>query len=71
MTSGLVRRPHYEEVLAAAIKDKESKHGISSVSMQRFATESKSPKILRPQGPWALRAHGFFNIQGMGEIHAF
>ena len=40
MTSGLVRRPHYEEVLAAAIKDKESKHGILSVPMQRFATEA-------------------------------
>ena len=31
MTSGLLRRPHYEEVLAAAIKDKES---------TRFATEA-------------------------------
>ena len=50
MTSGLVRRPHYEEVLAAAIKDKESKHGILSVPMQRFATEAiNNPLFQRVQ----------------------
>ena len=38
--SGLVRRPHFEEVLNAAIKDQESTHGILSVGMQRFATEA-------------------------------
>ena len=50
MTSGLVRRPHYEEVLAAAIKDKESKHGILSVPMQRFAIEAiNNPLFQRVQ----------------------
>ena len=38
--SGLVRRPHFEEVLDAAIKDRNSTHGILSVGMQRFATEA-------------------------------
>ena len=38
--SGLVRRPHFEEVLDAAIKDLNSTHGILSVGMQRFATNA-------------------------------
>jgi len=38
--SGLVRRPHFEEVLNAAIKDQTSTHGILSVGMQRYATEA-------------------------------
>ena len=38
--TGLVRRPHFEEVLNAAIKDQHSTHGIISVGMQRFATEA-------------------------------
>ena len=38
--TGLVRRPHFEEVLNAAIKDQNSTHGIISVGMQRFATEA-------------------------------
>ena len=50
MITGLVRRPHYEEVLAAAIKDKESKHGILSVPMQRFATDAiNNPLFQRVQ----------------------
>jgi len=40
--TGLVRRPHFEEVLNAAIKDQNSTHGIISVGMQRFATEAIS-----------------------------
>ena len=39
-TAGLVRKPHYEEVLNLAIKDANSQHGILSVPMQRFATET-------------------------------
>ena len=50
MNSGLVRKPHYEEVLAAAIREKTSKHGILSVPMQRFATEAvNSPLFQRVQ----------------------
>ncbi len=37
---GLVRKPRYEEVLNLAIKDENSQHGILSVPMQRFATET-------------------------------
>ncbi len=37
---GLVRKPQYEEVLNLAIKDANSQHGILSVPMQRFATET-------------------------------
>ena len=40
MINGLVRKPHYEEVLNLAIKDVNSKHGIMSVPLQRFATET-------------------------------
>ena len=40
MINGLVRKPHYEEVLNLAIKDANSKHGIMSVPLQRFATET-------------------------------
>ena len=36
-TAGLVRKPHFEEVLNAAIKDETSTHGILSVPMQRAA----------------------------------
>ena len=36
---GLVRRPHFEEVLNAAIKDQTSQHGLLSVPMQRAATD--------------------------------
>ena len=38
--SGLVRKPHFEEVLNAAIKDEHSQHGILSVPLQRFATQA-------------------------------
>ena len=38
-TQGLVRRPTFEEVLAAAIKDENSKEGLLSVPMQRFASQ--------------------------------
>ena len=38
-TASLVRRPHFEEVLNAAIKEQSSQHGILSVGMQRFASE--------------------------------
>ena len=34
--NGLVRRPHYEEILKAAVQQK--KPGILSVPMQRYAT---------------------------------
>ena len=40
MTSGLRRRPQYEEVLAAAIKDKASQHGVLGVGLQNFATRA-------------------------------
>ena len=47
---GLVRKPHYEEVLNAAIKDESSQHGILSVPMQRFATKAiNSPLFQRVQ----------------------
>ena len=49
-TQGLVRRPHYEEVLAAAIKDQNNQHGLLSVPMQRFATEAiNNPLFQRVQ----------------------
>jgi hypothetical protein len=35
--NGLVRRPHYEEILKAAVQQK--KPGILSVPMQRYATK--------------------------------
>ena len=48
--TALVRRPHYEEVLNAAIKDENSKHGILSVPMQRFATQAiNNPLFQRVQ----------------------
>ena len=47
---GLVRKPHYEEVLNAAIKDESSQHGILSVPMQRFATKAiNNPLFQRVQ----------------------
>ena len=39
-TQGLRRKPHYEEVLSAAIKDETSQHGILSVPMQRAASNA-------------------------------
>ena len=49
-TAGLVRKPHYEEVLNAAIKDEKSQHGIISVPMQRFATNAiNNPLFQRVQ----------------------
>jgi hypothetical protein len=48
--TALVRRPHYEEVLNAAIKDENSQHGIISVPMQRFATQAiNNPLFQRVQ----------------------
>ena len=41
MITGLVRRPHYEEVLAAAIKDKESKHEWENEEAEGKADNSK------------------------------
>ena len=38
--NGLTRKPHYQEVLNAAVKDQTSQHGILSVPMQRFATKA-------------------------------
>ena len=47
---GLVRKPQYEEVLALSIKDRNSDHGIISVPLQRFATETiNSPLYQRIQ----------------------
>ena len=37
-TAGLVRKPHFEEVLNAAIKDETSTYGLLSVPMQKAAT---------------------------------
>ena len=49
-TQGLVRKPHFEEVLNAAIKDQSSQHGILSVPMQRAATNAiNSPLFQRVQ----------------------
>ena len=48
--SGLQRRPHYEEVLNAAIKDQNSQHGVLSVPMQRFASQAiNNPLFQRVQ----------------------
>ena len=50
MTSGLRRRPQYEEVLAAAIKDKASQHGVLGVGLQNFATRAiNNPMFQRVQ----------------------
>ena len=50
MPGGLRRKPHYEEVLNAAIKDVNSQHGILSVPMQRAAqTAINSPLFQRVQ----------------------
>ena len=38
--NGLIRKPHYEEVLNAAIRNENSQHGLLAVGMQRFATEA-------------------------------
>ena len=49
-TKGLVRKPHYEEVLNLAYKDATSQQGILAVPMQRFATELvNSPLFQRIQ----------------------
>ncbi len=40
MNSGLRRKLHFEEVLAAAVKDQVSQHGLLSVGLQRFATKA-------------------------------
>ncbi len=48
--NGLVRKPHYEEVLDLAIKDANSQQGILSVPMQRFARDIiNSPLFQRYQ----------------------
>ena len=50
MTSGLRRRPQYEEVLAAAVKDKASQHGVLGVGLQNFATRAiNNPMFQRVQ----------------------
>ena len=50
-TQGLVRRPTFEEVLNAAIKDENSKEGLLSVPMQRFATQMiNNPLFQRVKG---------------------
>ena len=49
-TRGLVRRPHYEEVLNAAHKDQASQQGILGVGLQNFATRAiNSPLFQRVQ----------------------
>ena len=49
-TTGLRRRPQYEEVLAAAHKDLSTQHGILSVGLQNFATRAiNSPLFQRVQ----------------------
>ena len=48
--NGLVRKPHYEEVLDLAIKDANSQENILSVPMQRFARDIiNSPLFQRYQ----------------------
>ena len=48
--NGLVRKPHYKEVLDLAIKDANSQQGILSVPMQRFARDIiNSPLFQRVQ----------------------
>ena len=48
--NGLIRKPHYQEVLNAAVKDQTSQHGILSVPMQRFATKAiNNPMFQRVQ----------------------
>jgi len=50
MTTGLRRRPQYEEVLAAAHKDLATQHGIISVGLQNFATRAiNNPLFQRVQ----------------------
>ena len=39
-TAGLVKRPTFEEVLNAAIKDDQAQHNLLSVPMQRAATNA-------------------------------
>ena len=49
-TTGLRRRPQYEEVLAAAHKDLSTQHGILGVGLQNFATRAiNSPLFQRVQ----------------------
>ena len=48
--NGLQRKPHYEEVLNAAVRDERSQHGLLSVPMQNFATKAiNSPLFQRVQ----------------------
>ena len=48
--NGLQRRPHYEEVLNAAIRDEKSHRGLLSVPMQNYATNAiNSPLFQRVQ----------------------
>ncbi len=51
MTSGLVRRPHYEEILNAAVKDRTSQHGILSVPMQNAATKAINSPLFQRINP--------------------
>ena len=45
-----MRKPTYEEVLSAAVKDQSSQHGLLSVGMQRFATNAiNNPLFQRVQ----------------------
>ena len=49
-TKGLVRKPTFEEVLAASIKDEQNMEGLLSVGMQRYATNAiNSPLFQRMQ----------------------
>ena len=45
--AGLVRKPTYEEVLNAAVKDQSSQDGLLSVGMQRFATKAINNKLVQ------------------------
>ena len=49
-TVGLRQRPHFEEILNAAVKDQSSQHGILSVPMQRAAPNAiNNPLFQRVQ----------------------
>ena len=45
--TGLRRKPHFEEVLNAAVKDEASQHGILSVPMQRAASAAINPPLFQ------------------------
>ena len=51
MTSGLLRRPHYEEILNAAVKSHTAQHGLLSVPMQHAATKAINTPLYQRINP--------------------